>query len=139
MLGTDPDRHEISLEQTIAALEAGPTSLNPDTALHLVDLWHAAVLDEDDLDLGDVADGLAELRDLLAADTLDGAAIGDVLLRLGEATQVAAQAAADERLTPTLERLATLLSYGGNLLSGGARSTAAEPHRGTRRTLGDGG
>lgn len=117
MLGTDPDRHEDTLEQTIAALEGGPTTLNPDTALSIVDQWHAAVLSEDDLDLGDVASGLEELRDLLAADALDGTAIGGVLLRLGEATESAAQAANDERLTPTLQRLATLLTYGGNALA----------------------
>jgi hypothetical protein len=90
MLGTDPDTHEINLEQTIAALEAGPTALNPDTALSIVGLWHDVVVNEDSLDLGDVASGLAELRGLLAADALDGAAIGDVLLRLGEATEAAA-------------------------------------------------
>ena len=131
MQGTAPDLHEGNLDQTIAALEAGPASLNPDTGLAIVDQWHAAVLAEDEIDLGDVASGLEELRDLHAADALDGAAIGDVLLRLGEATEAVAQQVGDERLTPRLERLATLLSFGGNALSGGrARSTAAERDRG---------
>ncbi|HLT48680.1 MAG TPA: hypothetical protein VK002_15710 [Rubricoccaceae bacterium] len=131
MQGTTNDAHEDTLDQTIAALEAGPTALDPATGLAIVNQWYDTVLAQDDLDLGDVADGLAELRDLLAADALDGAAIGEVLLRLGEATQAAAQQAADERLTPMLERLATLLSFGGDALSGGrARSTAAEPDQG---------
>jgi hypothetical protein len=119
MQGTTNDAHEDTLDQTIAALEGGPASLNPETALAIVNHWHATVLAEDEVDLSDVADGLGALRDLLAADALDGGAIGDVLLRLGEATAVAAQQANDERLTPLLERLATLLTFGGNALSSG--------------------
>ena len=130
MHGTTPDQHALSLEQTAAALESGVTGLSIDAALQIVDFWHGEVLAEDELDLGDVGAGLGELRDLLAADTLDGAAIGATLVRLGEATQVAAQQARDARMTPMLERLATLLSRAGNALSGAReRSTAAEPPR----------
>ena len=131
MLGTTPDQHEINLDQTTAALEGGVVGLSIDTALQIVSFWHDEVLNVEEMDLGDVAAGLAELRDLLAAGALDGAAIGDVMIRLGEATQVAAQEAADERMTPTLERLATLLSRAGNWLSGAReRSTAADPDQG---------
>jgi hypothetical protein len=131
MHGTTPDQHALNLEQTAAALESGVTGLSIDAALAIVDRWHAEVLAEDELDLGDVAEGLAELRRLLAADALDGAAIGETLVRLGESTEIAAQQARDARLTPLLERLATLLSRAGNALSGArARSTAAEPHQG---------
>ena len=131
MLGTTPDSHELNLSQTQAALEGGVTGLSIDTALQIIDLWHGEVLAQDDLDLDDVAEGLAELRDLLRADALDGPAIGDTLVRLGEATQVAAQAAADARLTPLLERLATVLSMAGNALAGAtARSSADDPDQG---------
>ncbi len=131
MIGTTRDEHEQNLEQTAAALESGITGLTIDTALSIVDRWHSEVVTEDDMDLSDVAAGLEELRGLLSADSLDGAAIGETMVRLGESTQIAAQQAADERMTPLLERLATLLSRAGNLLSGGReRSTADEPHQG---------
>ena len=120
MQGTAPDLHDDTLDQTIAALEAGASRLNPETGRSIVDRWHSAVLAEDEVDLGDVAAGLAELRDLLAADALDGGAIGGVLLRLGGATEAAAGRAADARLTPRLQRLATLLTFAGNRLAGPA-------------------
>lgn len=131
MLGTDPDLHEVNLIQTTAALEADVTTLALDTALQIIGMWYDAVLGEDEVDLGDVAAGLAELRDLLRADALDGPAIGETLVRLGQATYAAAQQAPDERLAPRLEQLATQLSMGGNILSGGsARSTADEADQG---------
>ena len=119
MIGTTPDLHEDALAQTVAALEAGPTTLTPDTALAIIDQWHGAAVAESEIDLGAVASGLAALRGLLSTDgPFDGGAIGDVLLQLGEATQAVAAQARDARLTPRLEKLATLLTFGGNRLSG---------------------
>ena len=132
MLGTDPDLEAVNLDQTIAALEAGVTTLAPETAVQILTMWYDTVLGESNgegnLDLSDVAEGIGEVRDLLQHDALDTALLGDALIRLGESTFVVAQLADDERLTPQLEHLATLLSRGGNLLSGGLeRSTADEP------------
>jgi hypothetical protein len=111
MRGSTPDTHRDTLDQTEAALSAGVSGMTPSTALGLVDHWRTACLDAaDGLDLSGVAGGLSELHDLLSADQLDGRAIGDALAGLAESTQAAAAQATDERLRPTLERIATNLS-----------------------------
>lgn len=116
MRGSTPDTHRDTLDQTEAALDGPITSLTPSAALGLVDHWRTACLDATDLDLSGVAAGLSELRDLLSADALDGRAIGDTLAGLADATNAAAAQAPDERLQPTLERIATNLSRAATAL-----------------------
>lgn len=105
-----------SLDDTVAALESGPTGLTPSAALALIDHWHAACAGAQDADLGDVTAGLAALRALLTAERLDGRAIAETLAALGEATSRAAAAAADARDTPALERLASALGRAAAVL-----------------------
>ena len=104
-----------SLDDTVAALAAGPTGLTPSAALATVDRWHAACLAEDTLDLSGIAGGLAALKTQLSG-RLDGAALADTLARLGDDTTAAAAQVHDARLPPTLERLgATLTRFAGIL------------------------
>ena len=98
-----------SLDDTVAALAAGPTGLTPSAALQTVDRWHAACLAEDTLDLSGVAEGLAQLKTQLQG-RLDGAALADTLARLADDTAAAAAQVSDARLQPTLERLGATLS-----------------------------
>ena len=116
MRGSTPDTGRVTLEQTEAALDGPITSLTPSAALGIVDHWRTACLDEDQLDLSGVAAGLADLRDLLAGDRLDGSAIADTLAGLAEATREAAAAAPDERVQPRLERIATNLDRAATAL-----------------------
>ena len=110
------DDNARNLDDTAAALEAGPTGLTPSAALATVDRWHAACLAEDTLDLSGVAEGLAQLRDQLAG-RLDGAALADTLARLGDDTAAAAAQVTDARLRPTLDRLAATLQRFAGILS----------------------
>ena len=116
MRGSTPDTHRDTLDQTAAALDGPVTALTPSAALDLVDHWRTACLDADGLDLSGVAGGLSALRDHLTGDALDGRAIGDTLAGLAEATRAAAAQGTDERLRPTLERLATNLSRAATAL-----------------------
>ena len=115
----DADAHA-ELDQTLAALEAGPTSLQPSTAISTIEFWEARTRDAQEELLTPVADGLGQLKDLLAADRLDGTAIGDALVDLADATDVVVGQTDDARLSPTLERLASMLRIGGNALAGRA-------------------
>ena len=115
----DADAHA-ELDQTLAALEAGPTSLQPSTAISTIEFWEARTRDAQEELLTPVADGLGQLKDLLAADRLDGTAIGDALIDLADATDVVVGQTDDARLSPTLERLASMLRMGGNALAGRA-------------------
>ena len=113
----DTDAHA-ELDQTLAALEAGPTALQPSTAISTIEFWEARTRDAQEDLLAPVADGLGQLKALLAADRLDGTAIGDALVDLADATDVVVGQTDDARLAPTLERLASMLRMGGNALAG---------------------
>ena len=116
MRGSTPDTGRVTLEQTEAALDGPITSLTPSAALGIVDHWRTACLDADELDLSGVAAGLADLRDLLAGDRLDGPSIADALAGLADATRAAAAQAPDERVQPRLERIATNLDRAATAL-----------------------
>lgn len=117
MRGSTPDTHRTALDQTEAALDGPVTGVTPSAAVGIVDHWRTAIADAGGtLDLGGVAAGLSDLRDLLSADTLDGAAIGDTLAGLADATNAAAAQVADERLKPRLERIATRLAAAASAL-----------------------
>ena len=116
MRGTTPGTGRTTLEQTAAALDGPISSLTPSSALDIVEHWRTACLDADGLDLGGVAAGLGDLRDHLSGDTLDGSAIANTLSGLAEATQAAAAQAADDRVRPLLERMATNLARAATAL-----------------------
>jgi len=119
------------LDTTVAALEAGITSVTPSAALRVVEHWEATLRNADDANLHPLADLLAELRDALAADRLDGRHIGDLLLSLGEGTTAAAADAPEDRIGPRLEQLGALLTRGG-------RSLGAKPVEAPQPRVGDG-
>lgn len=98
------------LDEATAAIESGLSSLTPTSAQAIIDRWHSACSQANaDVDLGAVASGLASLRDLLAADALDGPAIGSVLRALADDTAAVSAGLGEARWTPTLDRLAASL------------------------------
>lgn len=128
------DTYQRDLENTTASLEAGVTSLAPSAAIRVIDVWYGTLKNAERDDLHAIANLLAELKDELQGNRLDGRTIGSLMLRLGEQTTAAAADADDARLSPKLERLGTLLSRAGTTL-GADRVEAhdAEPE-GTRPT-----
>lgn len=116
MHGSTSDSDRATLDDTVAALDGPVTALTPSAALGIVDHWRTACLNATSLDLSGVAGGLSELRDLLSGDALDGTAIGNVLAGLADATRAAATQSPDERMTPTLQRLATHLDRAASAL-----------------------
>ncbi len=116
------DTYHQDLDQTVAALEGGYDTLAPRTAISVITTWYDTLKNSDRSDLHVIAQLLGELRDALGRDTLDGPAIGDLLLRLGDQTTAAAATASDARLTPRLEHLGTILTRAGNALTSSASS-----------------
>jgi hypothetical protein len=105
------------LDDTIAALEGGLTTVSIDSALRIVRLWEETLRGSDRAELHPLAELLSELHDALSVDRLDGPAIGDLLVQLGEGTTAAAADAMDDRVGPTLERLGTILTAAGTSLA----------------------
>ena len=103
-----------SLDQTIAALDGGLTGLSPSAATANIDGWISTLSGNESL--AGIADDLRALRDALTSSPLDGAAIGDLLVRLGAQTTSAASTA-DAGASPQLSRLGGLLETAGNALS----------------------
>jgi hypothetical protein len=105
------------LDDTIAALEGGLTTLSIDAALRIVRLWEETLRGSDRPELNPLAELLSELHEALSADRLDGPAIGDLLVQLGEETTAAAADTEDDRVGPALERLGTVLKAAGTSLA----------------------
>ncbi len=126
------DTYQHDLDNTSAALEAGVSTLAPSAAIRVIDLWYGTLKNAERDDLHAIANLLAELKDELQAERLDGPAIGDLMLRLGEQTTSAAADADDARLSPKLEHLGTLLTRAGTALG-------AEPVESHRNAVADSG
>lgn len=103
-----------SLDQTEATLAGPLTAITPSVALRTIDYWLATCRDAPH-DLDEVVDGLTALRDLLDAESIDSAAVKDVLESLGAATERSAtlSAAADR---PLLGAIASHLRRGARAL-----------------------
>ncbi len=113
--GLNDQAHQ-DLDTTIAALEGGVTSLAPQTALKVIQVWEDTLRNSEDERLHGIGNLLNELRDALEPDRLDGSRIGGLMLRLGNQTAEAAADADDARMTPRVETLATLLQRAGRAL-----------------------
>jgi hypothetical protein len=120
-LNETPER---DIDQTIAALEGGVTTLNPDTGASIARTWMESLRQSDLPNLHHVADLLEQLEGGLRADRLDNRTIGDLMVRLGEGTRTAANEVDDARIMPRLDRLATVLTAAGRTL--GASATEAD-------------
>lgn len=114
------ETHAAELAATLDDLERGLTQLPLSKAVNRIDDWRRELLATERGDLRPIADGLDDLHRHLVGEHLDGAAIGDILVRLGEQTEATADGA-DERLQNGLRRLGSLLRHAGSALAGNDR------------------
>lgn len=114
----DSTQAKEDLAVTVAALEGGIDTLNPDTGQRIVAMWRNVLRRSDWPSAHHIASLLDELHDRLAADEIDGSAVGDLMVQLAEATRVAAADAVDVRSDPMLDKLAVLLERAGRALGG---------------------
>ena len=105
------------LDGTISALSGGITALNPATAVSNIEGWESQLQATGKPALTSIAQDLGALRKELTSGSLDGAAIGKLLSRLGQqttSTAAGAEAASKDKLTT----LGSLLTKAGGALGG---------------------
>ena len=97
------------LDNTLAALKDGITSLAVDKAVKNIDGWEKALGETDKPELETITKDLGKLKKMLQGGELDGAAIGKLLTKLGKATTKAA-ADAPAASTKKLKSLGEMLA-----------------------------
>ena len=112
-LGKAEDREHIEhIDSLVETLEGDLTSTNTEAALGAIDVWYTLLHKSEDENLKEIANGLKELKQLLKRSKPKGADIGEVLVKLGEQTTEAAQAAG-RGLKGPIKKLGQLLSKTG--------------------------
>lgn len=104
-----------TVEETIAALEGGLTSIPLEAAIANIEGWEEQLSGSDDAAVQSIADQLGQLREALSADEIDGAEVGGLLTSLGTETAAAGEGAGDDQLV----QLGDLLAQAGASLTGG--------------------
>jgi hypothetical protein len=119
-------------DSTTAALNEGVRSLAIQRAISEADGWQKRLEASGDPLLQPIVDNLGELKELLAAETLDGGAIGRLLVDLGDQTQAVAVSG---KASPMADRLQLL----SQLLTDEGRSVVEEVERSTTEEEAPGG
>lgn len=102
----------VALDSTTALAESGLPSVAPGAALPLIETWQEALRDADNPAMTAIASDLEELKEEMQAQSIDGVAVREILVRLGNKTSAAAESA-DSTVARRLERLGTLLREAG--------------------------
>jgi hypothetical protein len=104
-------------DSTTAALNEGVRSLAIQRAISEVDGWQKRLEASGDPLLQPIVDNLGELKELLAAETLDGGAIGRLLVDLGDQTQAVAVSGSATPVADRLQLLSTMLTGEGRYMT----------------------
>ena len=108
---------EISLDQAVAFLEGGVRRSGMEPALNVIETWEQRLAASGEDELVAISDNLAALRIQLLAGDFDPAAVGQLLVTLGEQVQAVAESDLGAPVADRLSRLAALLNEGGNELA----------------------
>jgi len=108
---------------TIDDLERGLTQLPLSKAINKIDDWRRKITETGRDDLQPIAAGLGELHASLTGEGIDAAAVGTLLVRLGEQTEAAevgpgTTGDTTDGLIAGLKRLGSLLRHAGSALGG---------------------
>ena len=104
-------------DPTISALRDGVENLAIGRALSEIDGWEQKLEESGDPQLAPIAENLRQLRALLTAERLDGAAIGVLLAVLGEQVNGMASGSLGESVSGKLRQLGGLLTTEGRAVS----------------------
>jgi hypothetical protein len=107
------------LDRTVASLREGVQRLGIEAALPMIEDWQQRLMALDSPELTAVAENLGTLKAQLSADDFDPAAVGQILLVLGEQVRrVADGPAGTQAGIDRLSQLSILLAREGEALSG---------------------
>ena len=108
-----------ALDATVASLQGGVEQLSIEAALPMIEDWQERLMALDSPELTAVAENLGTLKAQLSADDFDPAAVGQILLVLGEQVRrVADGPAGTQAGKDRLSQLSILLAREGEALSG---------------------
>lgn len=107
-----------ALDATVASLQHGVERLGVAAALPEIESWEKRLAASGDPELAPVAENLGALRELLAVEDLDTAAVGRIMATLGEQVQRVANSDVQIQVADKLSQLSVLLSSEGDSLSG---------------------
>lgn len=115
-----PIDENVTLDGTLDALTSGDLTAMPiNAAVANINGWITKINDADFEGDAELVDNLQQLRDLLTDDQIDGPAVGDRLVRIGELTAVISNVAAPDAQAG-LAQLGETLGQAGLALGGSA-------------------
>ncbi len=108
---------DAALDQAVAILQGGVERPGMERALRVIETWEQRLAASESPELLPVADNLAALRIQLLAGDADPAAVGQLLLTLGEQVGAVAESDVGAPVADRLSQLSDLLRNQGNALA----------------------
>ena len=115
------EENELSadLDRTVAFLQGGVEQISIEAALPVIEGWQQRLEEASGSpELLAVAENLAALKTQLSASDPDPAAVGELLVTLGEQVQVVANGDVEPLISDRLSQLSVMLETEGSSLSG---------------------
>ena len=112
---------DAALDQAVAVLQRGVQRPEPDdmeAPLRVIEIWEQRLAASESPELVPIADTLAALRIQLLAGGSDPAAIGQLLVSLGEQVRAVSESEVGAPVAEKLSQLSVLLSDRGSALMG---------------------
>jgi hypothetical protein len=109
---------DAALEEAVAVLQGGVQRPEMEAALRVIETWEQRLAASESPELVPIADNLAALRIQLLAGDFEPAAVGQLLVALGEQVRVVAGSDVGAPVAERLSALGALLTDQGNALAG---------------------
>lgn len=111
------NEYDTGIDQAVAFLQGGVRRPGIEAGLRVIETWEQRLAASGSPKLVPIAENLAELRTLLLAGDFDPAAVGRLLVTLGEQVQEAAESDVGAPVADRLSRLSVLLIEQGSVLA----------------------
>ena len=110
---------ETALDQAVAVLQGGGQRPGMERALRVIETWEQRLAASESPELVPISDNLAGLRIQLLAGDSEPAAVGQLLVTLGEQVGSVAESNTGAPVAERLSQLSALLTDQGNALANG--------------------
>jgi hypothetical protein len=108
---------DAALDQAVAILQGGVERPRMEGALRVIETWEQRLAASESSELISISDNLADLRVQLLAGDADPAALGQLLVTLGEQVGDVAESNTGAPVADRLSQLGALLTDRGNALA----------------------
>ena len=110
------NEYDTGIDQAVAFLQGGVRRPEIEAGLRVIETWEQRLAASGSAELVSIAENLADLRTFLLAGDFDPAAVGRLLVTLGEQVQEAAESDVGSPVADRLSRLSVLLIEQGDTL-----------------------